>query len=133
VPEVPANAHVIATVSIAIPRNAAPGEHYGVVWAEARSRGGDGITQVNRVGIRLYVSVGSGGDPASNFAIESLTAERAPDGRPVVVAAVHNTGGRALDMSGTLRLTNGPGRLSAGPFPANLGVTLGIGGYRAGS
>jgi hypothetical protein len=40
---------------------------------------------------------------------------------------VHNTGGRALDMSGTLRLSKGPGGLSAGPFPATLGTTLGIG------
>jgi hypothetical protein len=30
-------------------------------------------------------------------------------------------------MSGTLQLLGGPGGLSAGPFPANLGVTLAIG------
>jgi len=46
----------------------------------------------------------------------------------MVVASVHNTGGRALDMNGTLKLSNGPGGLSAGPFPASLGVTLPIGG-----
>jgi hypothetical protein len=45
----------------------------------------------------------------------------------VVVATVHNTGGRALDLSGTLRLSGGPGGLSAGPYPATLGVTLAIG------
>jgi hypothetical protein len=82
---------------------------------------------VNRVGIRLYLSVGPGGAPAADFAIESLTAMRGPDGAPMVVATVHNTGGRALDMSGTLRLVSGPGGLSAGPFPATLGVTLAIG------
>ncbi len=38
-----------------------------------------------------------------------------------------NTGGRALDLSGTLQLTDGPGGLSAGPFPLVLGTTLGIG------
>ena len=43
------------------------------------------------------------------------------------MATVHNTGGRALDMNGTLRLLDGPGGLSAGPFPAALGTTLGIG------
>jgi hypothetical protein len=59
--------------------------------------------------------------------INSLTAKRSPDGRPMVVATVHNTGGRALDMNGTLQLSAGPGGLSAGPFPATLGVTLGIG------
>jgi hypothetical protein len=30
-------------------------------------------------------------------------------------------------MSGTLELLAGPGGLSAGPFPADLGITLGIG------
>jgi hypothetical protein len=45
-----------------------------------------------------------------------------------VVAEVHNTGGRALDMNGTVNLGAGPGGLSAGPFPATLGVSLGVGG-----
>jgi len=44
----------------------------------------------------------------------------------MVVATVHNTGGRALDLHGTLELSDGPGGLNAGPFPAKLGVTLGI-------
>ncbi len=127
--DVPAHGSLTATVTVAIPRDAAPGERYGVVWAEARSNpvGGLGTTQVNRVGLREYVSIGEGGAPASNFAIETLTAERSPDGQPMVVAAVHNTGGRALDLHGALQLSNGPGRLRAGPFAATLGVTLGIG------
>jgi len=45
----------------------------------------------------------------------------------MVLADVHNTGGRALDMNGSLQLTAGPGGLSAGPFPATLGTTLAIG------
>jgi hypothetical protein len=85
------------------------------------------VTEVNRVGIRLYVSVGPGGAPAANFTIESLTAQRSAQGQPLVVATVHNTGGRALDLSGSLGLSAGPGGLSAGPFPATLGVTLAIG------
>jgi hypothetical protein len=36
-PEVPAGGKVTATVTIAVPKDAAPGEQYGVVWAEARS------------------------------------------------------------------------------------------------
>jgi len=127
-PDVPAGGTVTATVTIAVPHDAAPGEQYGAVWAEVGSApAGGGVAEVNRVGIRLYLSVGPGGPPAANFTIDSLTAERSPDGRPTVVATVHNTGGRALDMSGTLRLLAGPGGLSAGPFPANLGVTLAIG------
>jgi hypothetical protein len=126
--EVPPGGHAIATVTIAVPPNAPGGEQYGVVWAETRSPApGGGITQVSRVGIRLYLSIGPGGAPASNFTINSLTGKRSPDGQPVVVASVHNSGGRALDMSGTLQLSSGPGGLSAGPFAANLGTTLAIG------
>jgi hypothetical protein len=127
--DVPARGHVIATVTISVPSDAAPGEQYGVVWAEARSTPSHdrGVVQVSRVGIRLYLSVGAGGPPAANFAIDSLTAMRSQDGEPMVLASVHNTGGRALDMNGTLELSNGPGGLSAGPFPATLGVTLAIG------
>ena len=43
---------------------------------------GAGITQVSRVGIRLYISVGPGGAPAADFSIESLPAERTADGTP---------------------------------------------------
>ncbi len=126
--DVPAGSTALALVTMSVPRDAAPGEQYGVVWAETSSApGGDGVIQVNRVGIRLYLSVGLGGSPAADFTIDSLTAFRSADGRPMVLASVHNTGGRALDMSGTLVLSGGPGGLSAGPFPAPLGITLGIG------
>jgi hypothetical protein len=126
--DVPSGGNAVATVRIAVPADAAPGEQYGVVWASASSApGAGGVTQVSRVGIRLYVSVGPGGAPPSDFAIDTLTAQRAPDGTPTVVAMVHNTGGRALDMNGTLQLTDGPGGLSAGPFPATLGSTLATG------
>jgi hypothetical protein len=40
---------------------------------------------------------------------------------------VRNRGGRALDLSGELRLRAGPGGLRAGPFPVQLGTTLGPG------
>jgi hypothetical protein len=127
--DVPAGGRELATVTITVPRDAAPGERYGVVWAEARSApvSDGGVVQVSRVGIRLYISVGPGGPPAADFAIESLTAERSSDGRPMVLATVHNTGGRALDISGTLQLLAGPGGLRAGPFPVTLGLTLAIG------
>jgi hypothetical protein len=127
--KIAAGRRVEAVVTIAVPHDAAPGERYGVVWAEVRSAppAAGGITQVNRVGIRLYLSVGPGGAPPAGFKINALTATRSRDGQPTVVATVHNTGGRALDMSGTLRLGAGPGGLKAGPFPANLGTTLAIG------
>ncbi|MEX2275085.1 MAG: hypothetical protein WEA10_05935 [Actinomycetota bacterium] len=56
-----------------------------------------------------------------------MTATRSPDGLPMVLATVHTTGGRALDISGDLELLDGPGGLRAGPFPVNLGTTLAIG------
>ena len=131
--DVLAGGRTTATVTISVPADAAPGEQYGVVWAEAGTVpiAGGGIAQVSRVGIRLYVSVGPGGPPAADFTIESLTAARSPGGHPVVVASVHNTGGRALDMSGSLQLLAGPGGLRAGPFPATLGTTLAIGDTEA--
>ena len=120
-----------ASVKIAVPANASPGERYGVVWAElpaaGPSGGGGGVTSVNRVGVRIYLSVGPGGEPASEFTISSLEASRTAEGSPVLTATVQNTGGRALDLGGDLRLTNGPGGLSAGPFAAKLGTTLGVG------
>jgi hypothetical protein len=126
--DVAAAGRATATVTIRVPRDAAPGERYAVVWAEARSPAdARGVVQVNRVGIRLYLSVGPGGPPPADFAIESLTAKRAADGTPSVTATVHNTGGRALDISGTLHLAGGPGGLRAGPFGVTVGSTLAIG------
>jgi hypothetical protein len=124
-----AGSHRTARVTIDVPSDAAPGERYGAVWAETRTSpsAGSGISQVSRVGIRIYLSAGPGGAPAANFTIEALTAIRDEAGRPGVIARVHNTGGRALDMNGTLALTDGPGGLSAGPYPATLGKTLAIG------
>jgi hypothetical protein len=113
------------TVTIDVPANAADGERYGVVWAELpASETPSGVTLVNRVGVRIYLSVGDGDEPESDFEIEEFVAARANDGRPVMRAQVHNTGGRALDLSGELNLEDGPGSLSAGPFPVELGTTL---------
>lgn len=124
-----AGAKGIATVTIAVPAKASAGEQYGVVWAEvsAPPPPGGGIGATNRVGVRVYLSVGPGGEPASDFEVTALQGRRAADGSPVVVATVRNTGARALDMGGELRLANGPGGLSAGPFNASLGLTLGLG------
>jgi hypothetical protein len=118
-----------AVVTIAVPADTTDAERYAVVWAEtppSRPPGG-GLAAVNRVGIRVYLSVGRGPAPPIGFRIESLTALRDRSGRPVVSAMVANTGGRAVDLGGELRLTHGPGGLSAGPFPVELGTTLGIG------
>jgi hypothetical protein len=116
-------------VTITVPIDAAPGERFGVVWAEAGSASalGTGVVVINRVGIRMYISVGPGGPPAADFAVTSLRASRSANGAPEVSATVVNTGGRALDIGGSLTLSDGPGGLSAGPFDVTLGVTLAIG------
>lgn len=113
-------------VTIKVPKNASPGERYGVIWAEIAGPApqGGGVSLVNRVGVRIYLDVGAGGAPASNFTLDGLAATRDSAGLPAMVAQVRNTGGRALDLSGSLTLTDGPGGLNAGPFPATLGVTL---------
>lgn len=115
------------SATIAVPADASEGERYAAVWAQPPAANAQGSTVVNRAGVRIYLSVGEGGEPAADFAIRSLRAERAPNGDPIVAAQVVNTGARALDMSGELVLEDGPGGLQAGPFPADLGTTLGIG------
>ena len=119
----------LAGVTISVPATASSGERYAVVWAElpAAVPSGGGIAAVNRVGVRIYLSVGPGGEPDTDFVITSIAARRNDDGVPLVTATVENTGGRALDLSGDVRLTDGPAGLSAGPFVAGLGTTLGIG------
>jgi len=115
----------LAAATIAVPSTATKGERYAALLAELPPRpGAGGVRVANRVGVRVYLDVGPGGAPVSDFRVDSLQAGRTPDGVPVVTAQVHNTGGRALDMTGALSLANGPGKLSAGPFPAELGTTL---------
>jgi hypothetical protein len=124
--ELAPGARALVRVTIAIPSDAAPGEHYGALWAEIRSapQQKTGIVSASRTGIRLYLSVGPGNGPASDFTVKALTASRAKSGEPRVIATVTNTGGRALDVSGELSLTGGPSGLSAGPFSTTTATTL---------
>jgi hypothetical protein len=113
-----------AEVVLAVPASASEGERYGVIWAELPPSQKSNVKEINRVGVRIYLSVGPGGEPKSDFSVDSLQGSRRADGVAVVLAEVHNTGGRALDMAGSLSLTDGPAGLSAGPFPATLGTSL---------
>ncbi|CAK7287495.1 peptidase [Streptomyces misionensis] len=124
--ELAASGSARVRATIRVPRDAAAGERYGVIWAqtgtpEDRSHT---VTILGRVGVRMYIDVGPGGEPPSEFRIEELHAARARDGRGEVRARVRNTGGRALDLVGALSLSGGPGGLRAGPFPARTGTTL---------
>jgi hypothetical protein len=121
---IPAGATAVDTVTVAIPATASPGERYAVVWASVSDvQAGGSIDLVNRTGIRMYVYVG-GTNPATSFTVNTMTAQRDPHGHPLVLAQVHNTGGRAVDLSGTLTLSAVSGELTGGPYPAQLGTTV---------
>ncbi|MEU8219617.1 hypothetical protein AB0C47_28070 [Micromonospora taraxaci] len=111
-------------VEIAVPRKASKGERYAAIWAQvtsAKERTGN-VTQIHRVGIRVYLDVGPGGEPPTDFRIDGLAAEPGIGEFPVVTANVTNTGQRALDMTGTLSLSKQAVR--AGPFKVTNGVTI---------
>lgn len=124
---VPAMGREAATITIDVPRDATRGEHYAAVLAELGPGGGGGIRVASRVGVRVYLSVGPGGEPPSDFEIHSLRAARDVEGLPIVEATVENTGERAIDVSGELSLENERVGLTAGPFPAQGVATLGPG------
>jgi hypothetical protein len=118
--------NALVTVTTRVPPDATSGEDYAVLWAaesSAPAKGG-GITLVSRVGVRMYVAVGTGGAHPSSFELGSLRAQRSTTGASVLVARVRNTGTNTLDLEGSLTLSNGPGGLRAGPFSAKLGVLL---------
>ncbi|MGZ4355384.1 MAG: peptidase [Gaiellaceae bacterium] len=119
------------TVTIRVPKDAAAGEHYAVIWAEVSTSGSGGVKLANRVGIRMYLSVGAGGVPPSNFVIGPLRTKRSASGQSLVVARIHNTGTRTIAISGNLTLSNGPGGVRAGPFAAKLVLPLTPGSTRA--
>jgi hypothetical protein len=107
-----------AVVSIHVPTDVVAGERYGAIWAElpAVQSGTAGIAAVNRVGVRVYLDVRPGGEPPTSFRLDSFAPSLGDDGRPGVDIAACNDGQRAIDLSGSLSLTEGPGGVSAGPF-----------------
>jgi hypothetical protein len=123
---VPPGQTVSVTATIAVPVDATRGERYAAALAEHASvpAPGGGVASVSRVGIRIYLSVGPGGAPTTAFSIDSMTALRDAEGNPLVTAQARNTGERAIDLAGDLKLTNGPSSLSAGPFAVRTASTL---------
>jgi hypothetical protein len=120
-------AKAIETVTIHVAKDAASSERYGVVWAEVsvQGSGSRGVTLTNRVGVRMYVSVGPGGAPPLNFVIGPLSAKRAgSSGEALLLAKVHNKSRRTIAITGNLTLSHGPGGVRAGPFAAKLALPL---------
>lgn len=119
-------------VTIRVDPRAPSGERYAVLWASTVPGRADqtrvaNVTQIHRVGIRVYLDVGAGGEPASAFTIGRLVPARDEQGHPSVAVQVANTGGRALDLTGSATLSDGPAGLAAGPFEVVKGTTLGPG------
>ena len=114
------------SITIAVPADAASGEQYAAVWAEVESAPdpATNIINSNRAGLRIYLLVGGANSPASDFTIDSLTANRSTDGNPTAQAKVTNTGGRAIELAGSIALAAGPGGLSAGPISIDSTTSL---------
>lgn len=114
-----------ATVAIAVPASVSGGERYAVVWAELPGATDEnGVTIVNRVGIRMYLSVGGSTEPPTSFELKTFTPLRAEDGQPAVEIAACSDGGRAVDLTAAVELSDGPGGTSAGPFRSAGATTL---------
>ncbi|MFG3557886.1 hypothetical protein ACGGAQ_26255 [Micromonospora sp. NPDC047557] len=116
--------------TITVPPAASRGERYGVLWASTTSkpRANGEVEQIHRVGVRMYLDIGPGGEPASDFSIGDLRPARGPEGVPSLTVQVTNTGGRAIDLTGAITLSDGPAGSRAGPFPVGEGVSLPPGG-----
>ena len=125
-PTVALGAGAVATVmvTVAVPADAPPGEQYAVIWAQVAAPSDGGVVVVNRVGVRMYVAVSGDNPLASAFTVDSMTASRGADGAAEVRVQVHNTGGRALDLSGSLSMVRSTGTVSVGPYTATLDPTL---------
>ena len=63
---------------IDVPVDASAGERYAVVWAEvsAPASAAGGVTLVNRVGVRVYLSVAPGGAVAGGAATPAVANDR---------------------------------------------------------
>ncbi len=117
---------VLDAVTIDVPQTATAGERYAVVWAEvsATPTPESSVTLINRVGIRIYLSVGVGGDAPAQFSMSPLRATRSSAGEPSVTSSVRNTGLTTLELGGHLTLANGPDGLRDGPIAVSLAKTL---------
>lgn len=114
-------------VTIAVPADAPEVEQYAGIWASHSAAGdGSGVDRVSRVGVRVYLSVGSGNGPPSDFEIVDLRPIRDALGLAALAAVVRNSGSRAVDIDGTLELSEGPGGMST-PRVGSEYTTIGPG------
>jgi len=122
--QIPNAGRAQAKITIAVPADATAGERYAVALAELPPPPGQGLVGLaSRVGIRVYLSVGPGAEPATDFQLQTFQPIN-ESGKPGVAIHSCNTGGRALDLGGSLKLANGPAGISAGPFTSTQPATI---------
>lgn len=121
---IPRGGKAAARVTITVPADATAGERYAVALVELPPAPGAGLVGLaSRVGVRVYLSVGPGSEPPTDFDLKTFEPIN-EDGKPGVSIHSCNTGGRALDLGGSLRLADGPGGISAGPFESSQPATI---------
>ena len=122
------HAAVMDMVTIRVPRKPTRGEHYGVIWvqqvAHARDARGFAIKEVSGSASGSTWPWAGAASPRPISPLPPSPAIAPPSGQPFLTALAHNTGGLAVDLGGTARLTHGPGGTSAGPFPIHQIITL---------
>ncbi|GII28554.1 hypothetical protein Pmi06nite_19960 [Planotetraspora mira] len=67
--------------------------------------------QVRRVGVRIYLSVGPGNPPPTDFTIESLTAQRSPTGPVAAISPALMSLDRMIRLPGAAEAARRPIRL----------------------
>lgn len=96
-------------VTITVPPDAPSAQLYGAIWA---------AVDASRTGVRMDVTVGGNNGPAADFTVTELVPQRRADGTATVLATVTNAGGHPIDITGTLRLIDGPGAMFVDVVPA---------------
>lgn len=122
--ELPPQTRRVVVVQFDVPRDAPAGEHYAGVAALRVVGDAEGARLVSGVAVRVYLSVGAGGEPPIDFDLPAFRPVRGRDGRPAIEIDGCNTGGRAVDLAGEVSLDRGPGGIKAGPFPTPNATTL---------
>ncbi|MEO3925408.1 hypothetical protein ABGB07_16285 [Micromonosporaceae bacterium B7E4] len=124
--DLPPGARTRVRATLDVPPPISTGERYAVIWASTKSppKKSANVNQIHRVGVRVYLDIGVGGEPPSSFTIGDVLPARDAQGVPSVGIRVQNTGGRALDLGGTVSLSEGPAGTRAGPFDVIEGTTL---------
>ncbi|MER5864506.1 hypothetical protein [Kitasatospora sp. NPDC002040] len=124
----PGRSRQIVPFTLAIPANAAPGDHAAgivvAVRAESKDAKGNAVTVDQRVGSRVNIRVS--GDLKAELKVENAKAVYHPSanpldtGRTTVSYTVRNTGNVRLGGKQAVRITNVFGSIATGNAPADL-------------